>query len=196
MEEIWKELKDYKGYYASNLGRIKSPTGRILTGGITKDGYINMSFKKDGKWVCKKLARLIAETFIPNPENKPCVDHINTKRTDNRVKNLRWVTHKENTRNPITYKRILSEVMKPERLKNLNQTGKKFSEEHKRKIGLANRGKRGCGWSRKSIKCIETGAVYESMTQAENITGVFASSIGKVCSGERKSAGGYHWCFC
>ena len=48
------------------------------------------------------MHRLIAEAFIPNPENKPCVDHINGNRLDNRIENLRWVSHKENCNNPNT----------------------------------------------------------------------------------------------
>lgn len=195
MKEIWKEIKNLEGYYASNLGRIKSKYGNILKGSITNAGYRNVSVFINGKWTSKKISRLIAKTFIPNPKNKPYIDHINTIRDDDRVENLRWVTPKENMRNPITYQRILSEVMKPERLKNLNQKGMHFSEEHKRKIGLANKRNKGCGWARKSVICVETGIVYESMTEAYKKTRVHASSIGKVCSGERKTAGKKHWNF-
>lgn len=193
MNEIWKEIKKFNGYYVSNIGRVKTPYGNILDGNIDNNGYKNIAIKNNGKFMTVHIARLVAEAFIPNPENKPCVDHINTIKIDNRVENLRWVTYKENMRNPITYKRLLNEIMKPERLKNLNQTGKKFSEEHKRKIGMANKNK--ISPFRKRVKCIETGICYDSQLIAQAETNIFSTSIGKVCLGERKTAGGYHWCF-
>tara|TARA_R110000765_G_scaffold350658_1_gene440679 strand:+ start:44 stop:523 length:480 start_codon:yes stop_codon:yes gene_type:complete len=61
-----------------------------------KNGYMIVSFSKNGKQKKFVVHRLLAIAFIPNPENKPCIDHINGTKDDNRLENLRWVTHKEN----------------------------------------------------------------------------------------------------
>ena len=127
MEEIWKdiyyvdsisgEIIDYRGIYqVSNLGRVKSLERtarvcgggfrvikeRILKGWIDNNGYLLLTLKKDKKDKKFRVHRLVAHMFIPNPDNKPEVDHINTDRCDNDVNNLRWVTRKENHNNPIT----------------------------------------------------------------------------------------------
>lgn len=194
MEEVWKELKGYDGYFVSNLGRIKSPR-KILKPYPVTGGYLAVCIKKDGKWVHKKLTRLIAETFIPNPQNKPCIDHINTIRVDNRIENLRWVTHKENAHNEITLCKVLALATAPERLKKLNHTGEHYSEEHRKNIGLGNKGNTNCGWNKRAVVCVETGIVYKSQTDAQKETQIYLSSIGQVCLGRRKTAGGYHWKF-
>ena len=62
----------------------------------TKGGYMRIELSKNGKPKQLFVHRLLANAFIPNPENKKCVDHINGIRDDNRLENLRWVTHKEN----------------------------------------------------------------------------------------------------
>lgn len=119
-QEIWKDIPGYEGYYQiSNLGRVKS-LGRVVTRGnsyMTLPEKIKATPLRDGYrvvWLGKNgsrsklyfIHRLIAEAFIPNPENKPYIDHINSIRDDNRIENLHWVTHKENLNNPITKKKI------------------------------------------------------------------------------------------
>lgn len=110
MEEIWKTIEDYPNYMVSNMGRVKRIASydsskhyrkeKFLSLKTTKDGYYEYTLCKDGKLKSFKVHRLVCETFLSNPENKPYVDHINTNRTDNRVENLRWVTQKENCNNP------------------------------------------------------------------------------------------------
>ena len=108
-DEIWKPIKDYEGLYEiSNLGRVKSlnysRTGKeqILKHQKRKNGYLGviLCYKNTQKQV--NIHRLVAESFIPNPDNKPYVDHINTDKLDNRACNLRWVTQKENLNNLLT----------------------------------------------------------------------------------------------
>ena len=110
MQEIWKDIAGYKGYYqASNLGKIKSleryvntrnnskrkVSERILKQILSKYGYFSVGLCKNGIMV-KRVNRLVAKTFIPNPENKPMTNHKNGIKTDNRVENLEWCTSSEN----------------------------------------------------------------------------------------------------
>lgn len=109
-EEIWKDVVGYEGYYqVSNLGNVRSiKYGKISNMYLRKHkyGYMTIRFSVNGIVRGYKIHRLVAEAFIPNPENKPHIDHINTIRTDNRVENLRWVTRTENANNPLTIEHI------------------------------------------------------------------------------------------
>lgn len=93
--EIWKTHPTIN-IECSNLGRLRTSTGKIRLGSIKKpSGYRNTSINGKSYYV----SRLIAETFLANPFKKPTVDHINRIRSDNRVENLRWYTYVEQETN-------------------------------------------------------------------------------------------------
>ena len=137
MEEEWRPIKNYEGLYEiSNLGRVKSlnyrRTGKenvLKPRKQKKGGYLQIILCKNGMKKMVSVHRLVAEAFIPNPDNKPCIDHINTIRDDNRVENLRWTTYEENMNNELT-KEHRSDSLKD----------REFSEEHRRKISEGKQG--------------------------------------------------------
>lgn len=107
MEE-WKDIEGYEGLYqVSNEGKVRSLRTNKIMKPMIWHGYAYVNFTINNVVNHKSVHRLVAEAFIPNPENKPCVDHINTLKDDNRVENLRWVSQLENNRNPITMDRMV-----------------------------------------------------------------------------------------
>ena len=103
MEEIWKPVRNYEGLYeVSNLGRVKSlnynRTGkeRIMKGLDNGHGYLFVQLCKDGKVNNCRINRLVAQAFLPNPNNLPEVNHKDKIRTNNRVDNLEWCTTQHN----------------------------------------------------------------------------------------------------
>ena len=95
--EQWKVVKDFKNYEVSDEGKIRNiSTGRILKPKLNRGGYNIVDLYIKGRAVTKRIHRLVAEAFIPNPDNKSDVNHINENKTDNRVKNLNWMTRTEN----------------------------------------------------------------------------------------------------
>lgn len=125
--EEWKDIPSWNGFYiASTNGRIIS-LGRYVKNknGIkwkepkllkqmkcSTTGYYMVALSKNNRAKRCTTHRLIAETFIPNPFDYPCVDHIDTNKTNNNVSNLRWCTYIDNMNNPITRK-YLKSVNKP-----------------------------------------------------------------------------------
>lgn len=157
--EIWREIKGFEGLYeVSNLGNIKSLARDVYTNGRLcyrkserllkphkQRDHFSVVLCKDDKTYPRLVHRLVAESFIPNPDNKPVVDHIDTDPRNNKAENLRWVTVQENCLNPLTRlhnsqaknghkgylthhteetKRKLSEALK----------GRKLTDEHKRRL--------------------------------------------------------------
>ncbi len=99
MAENWKPIDGYNNYLISDMGRVKSlKTNRFLKP-VDRWGYNKVALFNKGKRKDINIHRLVAIHFIPNIDNKKCVDHINRNRKDNRVKNLRWATYSENRLN-------------------------------------------------------------------------------------------------
>lgn len=108
MHEIWKDIDGYENLYqVSNLGNVRSLNYRHtrkpnnIAKAKNRDGYSTVRMNKFGKRAVKQIHQLVAKTFIPNPENKPEVNHKDGNKENNQVSNLEWVTSKENTKHAI-----------------------------------------------------------------------------------------------
>lgn len=197
MKEIWKPISGFEGLYeVSNMGYVRS-VDRIVKRGncfekrkshlmsaVASDGthgYSYVNLYMNGKTYPKRVHRLVAEAFIPNPENKPCIDHINTIRNDNNVENLRWVTYKENALNNITYSRCKQNTYSKDSIRKALETKKKNNKKRAPKT-VYQFDKQG-----------NFIAKYYSGAEASRKTGIDHSSIIDVCNGKLNTAGGYFW---
>lgn len=151
---MWKEIKGYeKLYMVSDIGQIKSlpknhrygsKVERILKSGKTKkqrsgETYPTICLCKDGIVTEYKIHRLVAEAYIPNPENKSTVNHINGIKNDNRVENLEWATPSE--QNYHMWKTGLITISDKWREAMKSNIGRKHTQKAKDKVSKANKGK-------------------------------------------------------
>lgn len=133
--EHWKPIRDYKGLYeVSSCGRVRNvKTDRILKLRNNK-GYMEITLQ--GRTYL--VHRLVADAFIPNPNNLPCIDHIDGDKTNNNADNLKWCSYRENMNNPITRDKLSKAHMgksSPRKgVKLSEETRAKMSESHKKKV--------------------------------------------------------------
>lgn len=188
--EIWKPVVGYEGLYeCSSFGRVRSlnyrrtNTIKNLSLSLSKDGYIKVHLWKNCKGKVLAVHRLVAEAFLPNPDNKPQIDHINTDKTNNTVwlnedgsvnyekTNLRWVTKKENINNPLTIKHLSETKIGNENAKSIYRAVLQYTKDGK------------------LIK------EWASMNSAARELKINKSGIYSCCNGINrvKSYGGYVW---
>lgn len=200
------DIKGWEKYQITDDGRVWSKRNKMYLSTNRKDGngYPQVSFYKDGKQFPISIHRLVAEAFIDNPDNKPCIDHIDCNKDNNRVSNLRWCTYKENMANPLTYEKVKGvnigrHPSEETRRKMSENNGKPFlgrhhTEETRKKLSESHRG----------IPAINRRPIIQYSLDGEIVrrwdcvkdavdNGFTLSSIILCCQGKRKSHKGYKW---
>jgi len=182
-EREWRKIEGFPNYSVSNYGEVRNDkTGRILTSTVSGVGYYDISlFDERGNKKRKTIHRLVAIAFLPNPENKQQVNHIDGNKLNNCLNNLEWATPHEN--NLHAYRVLDSSKRRKEQ--SIRQTGIHHSKEWKDKIAKSNSIR---------VRRVEDGKEFVSMREAAESMNV--KSSGKICcacKGKRRTAHGYHW---
>lgn len=219
LEDAEEDMKDYPGYeglYAATRdGKVWSyKSGRFLTPSNNGKGYLKVNLNKDGKSTQKLVHRIIAETFIPNPENKPQVNHIDEDKTNNKVSNLCWMTAKENTnygtgrqRQTNSRKKRVWCVELEKEFESITQAADELGlwKSHVSKCCHGQINSTG-GYhfefmdkdtiyrtTQRPILCIETQEVYPTSKAVLEAHGISKWTLWDCLNGRLQTAAGYHW---
>lgn len=167
MQEIWKDIKGYESLYqVSNTGKVKSvKRDIILSPSANHKGYLHVGLCNNGIHKTIRIHRLVAEAFIPNPENKEQVNHINGIKTDNNVNNLEWCTNGENQKHAFSL-RLQTNVG------NNNPRARKINQYDLRGNFIKS---------------------WNSIYDIERILNFSRSSIWRCCTNKYKQSHGYVW---
>ena len=169
MHTEWQEIKTNPEYIVSNTGRVRRIGSDRDKLPKSSKRYVQVDLYADGKRTCKSVHHLVAEAFIPNPDNRTEVNHKDGDKHNNHVDNLEWVTHKENCQH--AWKNGLA---KPSR----GMLGKKNP----------NGGRKG-----KPIRIVETGEVFNSSLECEKAIGGNNRHINDCLQGRQNTHRGYHF---
>ena len=193
--EQWKDIVivkgeqvfDYTGMYqVSTKGNVRSlnyhSTGQVkeLQQVKTKNGYLQVTLSKDNKATKFSVHRLVATAFIPNPDNKPTVNHIDEDKTNNYVENLEWATNGEQVHHGTGTER-----------RSKTQKGKNVSNKTKRKISETQQGHKAT--RKRKVRCIDTGQEFDTVKQCAEELGVSVSKLTHYLNGRTKTCNGLHF---
>ena len=171
----WKPVVGFEEYYeVTDYGAVRSLHSgkkryhKLLKPKNSSYSYHEYNLKSCEKNKCICSHRLVAQAFIPNPNNLPQVDHINGVKIDNRIQNLHWVTNKENINNPITLERWRESYEKLKSTEVYKKSKKRGAKKAAIKVA-------------KHIVCIETGKWFNSSYDVEKEMGCLHSVVKDKC---------------
>lgn len=183
---VRKPVVGYEGlYFVSNDGEVTNTDGVVMKQYV-KMGcgtcYKRVSLYKDGHSESKYVHRLVAEAFIPNPDNFPVVNHKDEDGTNNKVENLEWCTNQYNANYGTARERQREKIV-----------GIPHTEEHKKKISDSLYQHYDEGFVGRRVICLETGVVYDSVAKAARDLGISEAAVRMSCN--RGSTKGYKYTF-
>ena len=169
IKEVWRDIPEWEGFYqVSNLGNVRSLDrdieylnngtlttlhlkGKVLKQRADEEGYMRICLAKNGRTKLYGVHRLVAQAFIPNPENKPTVNHIDGNKSNNYLSNLEWATLEEQYAHAVK-----TGLIDMDKFKDRTDVKRKLS---------------------KPVVCVETGQIFESQIDAERKLGLCATAV-------------------